>query len=116
MSESKAKGPKQRLTSKEQIIKQIDKFTKKLNDKHLEAARLLSDAKHLRRMANEPDASYGASMLAEANAKDHRAQKLGKQVKRLEEKVLPAWKRKLAEFQTAVIPGLLPDDSVEAPQ
>lgn len=80
------------------------------------AARLLQDAKDLRRIAATPDCVRTASMLSEAASKDDRAQKLGKQVKRLEEKVLPVWKRKLAEFQTEPIPGFLPDNSVEAPE
>lgn len=112
----KKKRVKTRFTSREQIIAQIDKFTKKLNSKHVQAAKLLSDAKHLRRMAAEPNACHVASMLSEASAKDDRAQKLGKQVKRIEDKVLPSYKRKLAEFQTAIIPGFLPDNSVEAPK
>lgn len=111
----KTLGPRKRYTKKEDIIEQIDKFTKKRDAKHRAAAQMIQDAKDLRRMANAPDCTFSASLLSQANLRDDRAQKLGKQIKRLEEKVLPVWKRKLAEFQTEPIPGFLPDNSVEAP-
>jgi hypothetical protein len=113
---SKPKGPKARFTSKEQIIAQIDKFTSKRDKKHTQAAQLLHDCKELRRMMANPECTSGASFRVEADAKYARAQRIGKQIKRLEEKVLPMWKHKLSEFQTDVIPGFLPDNSVEAPE
>lgn len=116
MSTPKPKGQKKRYTSKEEIIAQIDKFTKKRDDKHKQAAQLLRDSTELFRMASQPDCAMTASLTAEAKSKQWRADKLGKQVKRLEDKVLPVWKRKLAEFQTETIPGFLPDNSVEAPE
>ena len=112
----KSTGPKKRYTKKEDIIAQIDKFTKKRDDKHKQSARLLQDAKELFRMAADPKCVNVASLTREANWKNTQAEKLGKQVKRLEDMVLPVWKRKLAEFQTEPIPGFLPDSSVEAPQ
>lgn len=114
-TKSKTFGPKKRYTKKEDIIAQIDKFTRKRDDKHKQSARLLQDAKELFRMAADPKCVTAASLNKEANWKNTQAEKLGKQVKRLEDKVLPVWKRKLAEFQTEVIPGFLPDNSAEAP-
>lgn len=115
MSKQKPLGPRKRYTTKEGIIAQIDKFTSKRNRLHQQAAQLLEDAKNLIRMSADPDCTNSVTMIVTAETKKDRAQKIGKQVKRLEEKVLPVWKRKLAEFQTEVIPGFLPDNSVEAP-
>lgn len=95
-----------------EIIAQIDKFTQKRDNKHLEAAHLIKDAKELRRMAAQPRCVTTVALTVEAACKDDRAQELGKQIKRLEEKVLPVWKRKLAEFQTDIIPGIIDDRSV----
>lgn len=108
----KKKRVPKRLSSKEEIINQIDKFTKKRDEKHRQAAQLLQDAKELRMMANQTGCRMTVSLLVEADVKYDEAQNLGKAIKRLEEKVLPAWKQKLAEFQTEVIPGFLPDKSV----
>lgn len=112
MSTPKTPRTPPRLTTKEQIIAQIDKFTKKRDNKHKQSAQLLQDAKELFRMAADPKCVNVASLTREANWKKTQAEKLGKQVKRLEDKVLPVYKRKLAEFQTEVIPGFLPDNSI----
>jgi len=114
MSE-KPKTPKKRLTTKEQIIARIDKFTAKRDVQHKQAAQLLEDAKNLYRQSSDPKCGFTVSLVAEAKSKQRRADKLGKSIKRLEEKVLPPLKRKLAEFQTNIIPGFLPDTSVEEP-
>lgn len=111
----KPKRTKVRFHTKEQIIARIDKFTAKRDAEHRRAAQLLEDAKNLYRQAADPKCTFAASLTAEAKSKQNRADKLGKAVKRLEEKVLPPLKRKLAEFQTEVIPGFLPDNSVEEP-
>lgn len=113
--ETKPKTSKKRYTSKEDIISQIDKFTAKRDKYHQQAAQLLHDSKELFRMAALPDCTKTVTFTSEARSKQDKAQKIGKQVKRLEEKVLPVWKRKLAEFQTTPIPGFLPDGSVEEP-
>ena len=114
MSDQPKKRVKKRYTTKEQIVAQIDKFTAKKEAKSKRAAQLLHDAKDLRRIAYSANPGEAdASMCKKADRMENDAHKLGVAIKLLEERVLPNLKNKLSEFQTEVMPGFLPDNSVE---
>lgn len=103
-----------RFTSREQIIAKIDKFTDKSKKQHKEAVELLEDSRNLTRMSRKSKSgSTPAAMITEAAFKESDAERLIKASKRIQERVLPELKRKLAEFDTQTIPGITDDKTVE---
>jgi hypothetical protein len=102
---------KSRLTSSEQIIRKIELFAMRKLDKEKQIMDLLRESKIARyngqTMGDEDE-------LRNAKRMERKADTIGKRVIVLSRK-LSVLKEKLAEFRTDVIPGLLPDNSVEAP-
>jgi hypothetical protein len=102
---------KSRLTSSEQIIRKIELFAMRKLDKEKQIMDLLREARIAR---------YNAQTMGDdeelktAQRMERKAEAIGKRVVVLSRK-LSVLKDKLAEFQTEVIPGFLPDNSVEAP-
>jgi len=111
----KPRAKPKRLDSKEAIIARIDKFTDKAKRQRATAEGLIAAAKNLRALsAKEPLGSEECNTLSRlADKKEERAAAWGKKAGRIEERVLAPLKNRLAEFQTEVIPGFLPDNSVE---
>ena len=103
----KKKRVPKRFTSKEQIERQIDKFTRKAKRQRDEQRKLYADASLLtRRRTDCVDA------ISQAAKKEADGDRLGRKADRLEKDVLPKLKAKLAEFQTDPIPGIMDDRSV----
>jgi hypothetical protein len=97
-----------RFTSREQIIKRIDKFTAKAKRQRDEQRGLYADIGLLKTvMQNRVD------VITKMSAKESQADRLGRKADRLERDVLPKLKAKLAEFQTDPLPGITDDRSVE---
>lgn len=110
MTTIKTKRVIKRFTSKEQIEKRIDKFSKKATAHRGKQSGAYSAANNIRRDAHRTD---DHSLLAAAQQKDDVGDKWGRKAHRLECEVLPKLKRKLAEFNTDTIPGITDDRSVE---
>ncbi len=103
----KKKRVAKRFTSKKQIEDRIDKFTKKANLRRDQQRQCYADANQIRRTC-QGDVD-NIHKLAKKEAEGDRR---GKQADRLEKDVLPKLKAKLAEFNTATIPGIMDDQSV----
>jgi hypothetical protein len=102
---------KSRLTSSDQIIRKIELFAMRKLDKEKQIMVLLGEA----RIARYNAQTMGDDdELRSAKRMERKAEAIGKRVIVLSRK-LSSLKEKLAEFQTEVIPGFLPDNSVEAP-
>lgn len=86
-----------RYTTREQIVKDIDRALAKVQ-KSLEQAREHLDAEEL---------LTGGDNVTALREEREKADKLFRRIKRLQERRLPALKSKLAEFDTI---SLLPDD------
>lgn len=102
--------PKTRFTSREQILKKIDKFAAKANSQRAQQRQFYLAAANIRDNARR---SNDSTLLTAANSKDALGDLWGKRAERLETKVLASLKRKLAEFQTMTIPGITEDKTVE---
>ena len=105
----KKKRVKKRFTSKEQILKQIDKFTQKAKTQRQKQSEAYSAANTIRRDAQRTDDS---TLLTEAVKKDATGDRWGRKADRLEKDVLKVLSQKLAEFQTDPIHGITDDRSV----
>lgn len=106
----KKKRVPKRFTSKEQITKQIDKFTKKAESQRCQQKECYLKASELRRVyQNRP--GYHQE-LSKAQKLDATGDKWGKKADRLEKDVLRVLRLKLAEFMTDTIPGITDDRSV----
>lgn len=107
-----------RLTSEEQIIAKIDKFTQKAKYQREKAEELMRDAKTLRQLSakEELDSPESLKFSGSACRKEDQAQEWTRRAARIHDRVLAPLKQRLSEFQTDVIPGFLPDYSVEAPR
>jgi hypothetical protein len=102
---------KKRLTSKEQIIRKIDMFTKRKGDKENEIRNLMGQARNYRDAAAQT--TDNGSIVKMAQKVERKAEAVGKRVIILDRK-LSTLKEKLAEFQTVPIPGFLDDTSVSS--
>lgn len=106
---TKKRRPKKRYTNREQIIERINKFAAKARRKRDEQRAFYAEAGQLRRLyANDENE------MIKAGKKEAAGDKLGRQADRLEQDVLLGLRRKLAEFDTEVIPGITTDRSVQA--
>jgi len=103
----KKKRVKLRFTSREQIIKRIDKFAIKAIKRREQQRQCYADASQARRLGHSDVENAGKVAKKEAEG-----DKRGKQADRLEKDVLPKLKAKLAEFDTDPIPGITDDRSV----
>jgi hypothetical protein len=105
----KKKRVKKRFTSKEQIVKQIDKFTKKAKTQRDKQSKAYALANNIRRDAQR---TSDPTLLATAGRQDEIGDRWGRKADRLEREVLKVLSAKLAEFQTDTIPGITDDRSV----
>lgn len=105
----KKKRVPKRFTSKEQILKQIDKFTQKAKTQRQKQSEAYSAANNIRRDSHRTN---DLTLLGEAVKKDSIGDRWGRKADRLEKDVLKALSAKLAEFQTDTIPGITDDRSV----
>lgn len=108
----KKKRVAKRFTSKEQITKQIDKFTRKAQDQRKKQTDAYADAKKLRDIIGRSSEVEQVTLQRSARRKDEEGDRWGRKAYRLEKDVLKALSQKLAEFQTDTIPGITDDRSV----
>lgn len=102
-----SKKPKKRFESISQIHDEIDRYkrkAKKLQDT-ADALDIKADA-----LARSENAELNAELIGftRAQARKHRTT-----VFNIENKKMAKLKEKLAEFQTAIIPGVVPDSSIQ---
>lgn len=100
----KAKKPKRRYYTPQEITRDIDKAKERLRH-HLAVADALDV---------EADMLYkaGPKFSVEASMKRNEAEKNRKSAYRLENKRIPFLSQKLAEFQTIPLSGVIPDPSI----
>jgi len=102
----KYKAP--RFYTREQIIARIDKFQKKAAVQREKQRAKYMEAGQLRRVYATDE-----HLMKKAKRLDEEGDKWGRKADRLEKDVLCKLKGKLSEFDTAVLPGVNIDRSIE---
>ena len=105
----KSRAKPQRFSSRDQILKRIDKFTAKANRQRDLQKDCYLKAAQLRRHSPEEKDDDISDKMKTLNAQ---GDKWGRKADRLEKDVLPMLKRKLAEFDTETLPGVDIDRSI----
>ena len=101
---------KKRFTSREQITRKIDQFTKRKSDKEEQIRKLLIESRTFRESSRQVGGHE--ELLRRARRVDDKVDQVGRSVVRLDRR-LSALRNALGEFQTNTIPGITDDRSVE---